>query len=222
MTEGSNFSLADIGAMMRNGDGFNNNSWWIIILFFWFMWGRNDRDGVTSTEMNARFDTNSVLNKLNGIEDSICNGFANQNTNILQTSNQIQRDIISGFNNLGSEVANNRFANQQCCCETNRNIDAVRTEKYKNTCEIVRAVESQGEQTRALITANQMQELRDKIAEKDQQLQTANFQLSQQAQSANIINTLQPVSKPAYITCSPYESAYIGSRGFGCNNYYNY
>ena len=32
-------------------------------------------------------------------------------------------------------------------------------------------------------------------------------QLSQQAQSANIINQLRPTPIPAYVTCSPYESS---------------
>lgn len=50
--------------------------------------------------------------------------------------------------------------------------------------------------------------------------QTANFQLSQQAQSANIISTLQPTPKPAYLTCSPYYAYNSGAcfgNGCGCN-----
>ena len=62
------------------------------------------------------------------------------------------------------------------------------------------------------------QELRDRLADRDRELLTANFQLSQQAQSANIISTLQPTPKPAYITCSPY---YAYNNGCGCNGYNN-
>lgn len=87
-----------------------------------------------------------------------------------------------------------------------------RAENYKNTCEITNAIHCEGEQTRALINANTMQELRDRLADRDRDLLTANFQLSQQAQSANIIGTLRPFPQPAYITCSPYESVY----GNGC------
>lgn len=60
-----------------------------------------------------------------------------------------------------------------------------------------------------------MQELRDKLADRDRELMTANFQLSQQAQSANIINTLQPTPKPAYLTCLPYYA--YNMTGCGCN-----
>lgn len=65
-----------------------------------------------------------------------------------------------------------------------------------------------------------MQDLRDKIADKDRDLMTANFQLSQQAQSANIIGQLRPYPQPAYITCSPYEATMVAGQCYrgGCCN----
>ena len=85
-------------------------------------------------------------------------------------------------------------------CGTNRNIDGVRYD-------ITTAIHAEGEATRALINATTMQELRDKLADKDRELLTANFQLSQQAQNAYLINEIRPCAKPAYITCSPYTTA---------------
>lgn len=61
-----------------------------------------------------------------------------------------------------------------------------------------------------------MQNLRDRLEAKDRDLLTANFQLSQQAQTANIIDSVRPVSRPAYITCSPYEAAPFPYGGYGC------
>jgi hypothetical protein len=142
------------------------------------------------------FNNQSVVRKLDGINTGLCDGFYAQNTTML-----------NGFNTIGQEIANSRFAAQQCCCETNRNIDAVRYENAKNTCDIVRAIEKDGAETRALINSNTMQALRDKVAEQGQMLQTANFQLSQQAQNATLISTLRPFPQPAYITCSPYTAA---------------
>ena len=49
---------------------------------------------------------------------------------------------------------------------------------------------------------------------------TANFQLSQQAQSANIVQQLRPCPVPAYLTCSPYF-AYNSGCGCGCNGNFN-
>jgi hypothetical protein len=116
---------------------------------------------------------------------------------------------------VGSQIAENRFAAQQCCCETNRNIDSVRYEASKNTCDITSAIHAEGEATRALINANTMQALRDKLADKDRDLLAANFQLSQQAQNSYLVGELRPCAKPAYITCSPYTS-YPYNNGCGC------
>jgi hypothetical protein len=77
----------------------------------------------------------------------------------------------------------------------------------KGFCDVSGAIRAEGEATRALINANTMQALRDKLADKDRELMTANFQLSQQAQNAYLINEIRPCAKPAYITCSPYTTA---------------
>lgn len=229
-------SAADVAAVTDKhcgygyGDGFNGSWAWIILLFAifgfggnGFGWGRNG-NGLTQLELQQGFDNQSVMRKLDGINNGLCDGFYAMNTNNLQMQNQLQRDLCQGFSTTNATIAENRFATQQCCCDTNRNIDAVRYENAKNTCEIVRAIEKDGDATRALINANTMQALRDKIVAKDQELQTANFQLSQQAQSANIINTLRPCPIPAYITCSPYEANFYATRGYGygCNGCCNF
>ena len=205
----SNYSLADIRAATQDDDGYGGQgSWfWIVVLFlFMFGFGRNGwgNDGsngaLTRAEMTDGFNNQSILNKLNGIENGLCDGFYAQNTTMLQ-----------GFSGIGNQIMQNQFAMKECCCETNRNIDAVRYENSKNTCEITTAIHNEGEQTRALIQANTIQNLRDRLDAKNQELQTANFQLSQQAQNATLINELRPCAKPAYITCSPYQA-----RNFGC------
>lgn len=129
-----------------------------------------------------------------------------QNAAVKDNAFAIQKDLAQGFSGIGSQIAESRYAAQNCCCETNRNIDAVKAEAYKNTCEITNAIHSEGEQTRALITANTMQELRDKLADRDRDLQTVEFQLSQQAQNATLISALRPFPQPAYVTCSPYTA----------------
>ena len=186
----------------------NNNEWgggywiWIILLFFSFggNWGNN-----------GNLQNDALMN-----QEFIKRDLFNTNQNVSSQGFQNSRDILEsryttqlGLQNLGQQ-------NQECCCATQRAIDGVNTQSFKNTCDITTAIHSEGEATRALINANTMQELRDKLADRDRDLLTANFQLSQQAQSANIINTLQPTPKPAYITCSPYY-AYNNMTGCGCN-----
>ena len=212
----SNYSLADIRAATHDDDGYGGQgSWfWIVVLFLFMfgfgrngMWGNDANNGaLTRAEMTDGFNNQSILNKLNGLENGLCDGFYSQNTTMLQ-----------GFAGIGNQIMQNQFAMKECCCETNRNIDAIRYENSKNTCEITTAIHNEGEQTRALIQANTIQNLRDRLEAKNQELQTANFQLSQQAQNATLINELRPCAKPAYITCSPYQARNF-SYGCGCGS----
>ena len=193
---------ADFAALGGGGQ----NSWlWIIVLFFIFAMNGsgfgfgNGNGALTRAELAQGFADNTVLRKLDGITDGLCDGFYDQNTTML-----------NGFNGLGQEIANNRFAAQQCCCETNRNIDSVKYENAQNTCSIVNAITADGEKTRALITQNEIQALRDK-------LQDTRLELSQVNQNAQIIGALQPVAKPAYQVMSPYMSnLYACGYGNGC------
>ena len=140
---------------------------------------------LTRSDLFEGFNNQDVNGQLRGITNGICDGFY-----------AVNNALKDGFYGL-----------QTCCCETNRNIDAVRYEGAKNTCEITTAIHNEAEATRALINANTMQALRDKLADKDRELLTANFQLSQQAQNAYLINEIRPCARPAYITCSPYTTA---------------
>ena len=181
-------------------DNFGGAWFWIVIILLFggrgFGWGAQD------VNVNDEFIKRDLFN--------------------MQTSNQAcccetQKEILEsrytnelGLQNLGQQMSS-------CGCETNRNIDSVRADAYKNTCEITTAIHAEGEATRALINANTIQDLRDRLEARDRELMTANFQLSQQAQSANIMSTLQPTPKPAYLTCSPYFAYGYGTCGT-CNN----
>lgn len=201
MMEGSGYSLADIRAATADNDGFDGQgSWFWIVVLFLFMFGfggngfgRNNDGALTRADLCQDFNFNDLQNGVRGLSNGLCDGFYAMNTTMLNSASS-----------LGSQIAESRYAQQNCCCETNRNIDAVRSENYKNTCEVVNAIKADGEATRALINSNTMQALRDKLADRDRDLQSVQFQLSQQAQNATLISTLRPFPQPAYITCSPY------------------
>lgn len=73
------------------------------------------------------------------------------------------------------------------------------------------AIHEEAERTRGLMMANQLQELRDKLADRDRALQSANFNLSQVVQNATIVGQLKPYPTPAYIVNSPYQSSTGGA-----------
>lgn len=208
-------SVADALALDKSDGEFGGNgAWMMMFLFFLLAWGGNGFGGwgngnaaqgaLTRGELCQDMNFQSLENAVRGVQSGLCDGFYAMNTGML-----------NGFYGVNNAIQQAQFAAQQCCCETNSNIDAVRYENAKNTCDIVNAIKADGDATRALMTQNAMQSLRD-------QLQTANFQLSQQAQNATLINAIRPTPVPAYVTCSPYESnmyasgCYRNVNGCGC------
>ena len=221
MTDG--LSTGDVLALTRDrdDDGFMNGMWnnpFIYLVWMyamrWFNGGfGNDGNALTQAELFDGLGRQDILGNQREIQQSLCGisgamqtGFGNIRYDNLQNVMGLQSAMTSGFYGVNSGLAENRFAQQQCCCETNRSIDAVRADAYKNTCEITTAIHAEGEATRALINDNTMQALRDKLADRDRDLLYANFQNSQYLQNSYLVDALRPVSRPAYITCSPYQT----------------
>lgn len=205
MNEG--LTASDVLALTRNDE---NEMWnnpfiylvWLAVLGGGGLFGnRGEVQGaITRSDLFEGFNNQDVNGQLRGITSGICDGFYAVNSG-----------MKDGFYGIQGALAENRFAAQNCCCETNRNIDAVRYEGAQNTCAITNAIHAEGEATRALINANTMQELRDKLEARDRDILARDFQLSQLAQNATLINELRPCAKPAYITCSPYTT--VGTCG---------
>lgn len=153
-TEMTGLSVADALALQnRNDDGmFGGNSSWVFFLFFllaagggWGGMGGNAFQGaLTRAELYDGLNMQSIDQGVRGVQNGLCDGFYAQNTTMLQGFNGIQRDLCTGFSAVNAGIAENRFAAQQCCCETNRNIDAVRYDAQKNTCDITSAIHAEG------------------------------------------------------------------------------
>lgn len=214
-------SAADVMALTR-GDDDRNDMWnnpFVYLVWIWAFsafgggfggFGSNNsatQGALTRAELYDGFTMNNVERQIQGVQNGLCDGFYAQNSNMLQGFNGVDRALCNGFNDVNANITQARFDSQQCCCETNRNIDAIRYENARNTCDIMQNADKNTQRIIDTMTANEIQSLRD-------QLQTANFQLSQQAQSANLISTLRPFPQPAYITCSPYTAM----NGYGACN----
>ena len=103
-------------------------------------------------------------------------------------------------------------AQAQCCCETNRNIDAVRYENARNTGDVIHNTQLN---TRDILESQNAGFQRildfltnDKIESLRNELQSAQLQLGNMSQTTTLINTLRPFPAPAYITNSPYTAIY--------------
>lgn len=193
---------------MNDGMGMNGGWIWILLIL---LFGRGFGGYGVDTGLQNNFIENEFLKR----------DIFNTNANVSQQGCATQKEVIESRYTTQLGLQGLQASQDACCCATQRAIDSVKAEAYKNTCDITTAIHAEGEATRALINANTIQDLRDRLEARDRDLLTANFQLSQQAQSANIIETLQPTPKPAYITCSPYfsYSGYGCGCGCGCNNF---
>lgn len=198
---GHEYSLADIAA--ANGNGMNNEMWnnpfiylvWLAVLGGGGLFGNRGYAGdaavqgaITRSDLFEGFNNQDVNGQLRGITNGLCDGFY-----------AINNSLKDGFYGTQANI-------KDCCCTTNRNIDAVRFDMSKGFCDVAGAIHAEGEATRALINANVMQELRDKLEARDRDIMVRDFQLSQLAQNQYLVNEIKPCAKPAYITCSPYTT----------------
>ena len=224
MTDGLAASvIAILTDITRNNDGFGGDRcWWIILflLFGMFGWGGYGFGGgyggggtntpgfqgfATRSDIDAALATQGIESGITGIGTQLCNGFAGVN----------------------SAIANLGYQNQQCCCDLKQAIGdvnynmAAQTNILQNTVNngFRDVIEAQNAGTQRIIdTITQ-----DKIQSLQTELQSAQLQLSNQAQTTNIINALRPTPTPSYPVMSPYTSIInptgftFGVNGCGCN-----
>lgn len=213
--DGSGLSASDVLALAnRDGDGLfgGGTSGGILALIIIFVllfgngglggWGGNGAvaNYATQADIQRGFDTRTIVSKLDGISNGICSLGYDQ----LNQMNGINMNVLQSANNIVQGITNLGYEQQSCCCTTNRNIDSVKYENAQNTCAIVNAIHADGEATRALMQQNTVQELRDKLQERDNTI--SNF-----LQTQNILGSIG-----RYVTNPP---CYQGYNGYGYGNY---
>lgn len=210
-----------VGSMLKGNqtnDGLGGG-WgiWILIILFFIMFAGG---GVFGGYGGGNAAINGLSNEFlyTNLNNQANQGFtqvANQNFNIAQELCAgfagVNSTVNNGINSVNSNLAENRFTSQQCCCEVNRNIDALRYDEAKNTCDIITASNMN---TQKIIDTMQA----DKIDQLRTQLQLAQNELSNNYQTQTLVNQLRPFPTPAYITCSPYTANGIyGTSGCACS-----
>lgn len=223
MNEGLGLTAADVAAVTRNNDddGWGGGGcWWIWIimiafLFPMFMGGWN-RGGV-ETGVQDNFISDEFVKR----------DIFNTNQNVSNTACQTQRDVLENRYTTQLGLQQLQASQQNCCCETQKEIlqsryDAAlvaqnaQAQMAQCCCDIKESILADGNATRQLIQENTIQALRDKIADRDRDLQNAYNQISQVSQTRTIIDAVRPTPTPAYITCSPYFAYNMAGLGGGC------
>lgn len=233
--EGTSVGLGDAMLLAQNGANMNgaNCSWfvWIFVLFLLLGgngWNRQGGDYATQAQVYASNDQQTLMSQIrdlnnsnfqlgNGISNatfSLNNTIANGFTNAMRDSFALQNNVMGGIANIAQAVNENRFAAQQCCCETNRNIDGVRYDAALNTSNINTAATANTQRILDKLCSMEANAKDAEIAALRQQLSAANLAVSQQAQNAAIIQAVRPFPAPAYVVANPY----CGSNVCGCAN----
>lgn len=163
--------------MTRDNDGNGwGSGWFLIVVLFLFMfgfggngWNRQGEFGQYATAASQQEilfgqQFGQINDRLTNIGNGICNlGYemqgnigqlgkevalaqAGTNTTIMQTGNSIQSQLAS------------------CCCERRLATANLSAQMDRQTCDIATAIHAEGEATRALMQANELQALRDKVA----------------------------------------------------------
>lgn len=240
-------SVADIAAVTdnRNDMGFGGNWWVIILLLFLFggfnrggAWGNNgDCCGqpATCSDLQRGFDNQSVMNKLNGLENGMCSmaydqlsQFNGVNQNINGAAWGLERSIQQmGVANMQDTYALSRQLGD-CCCENRLAISQIRNDMAADTCAITTALNQMGQnimindnnnyrQLHDEFVSFQMQAKDEKIAEQASLINALNLAQSQANQNQYLISQLRPSPQPCYPVQNPYASVNWGNN-CGCNN----
>lgn len=173
-----------------NDDSFLNGNG-IIILILCFLifgwggnWGGNNSsvqgaltraelyDGLNSQNTFSEFRSlqNEVTNGFSNVSQNLCSGFSGVNQSINNALATSTLAMNNGFNGVQSAIADSNYRMADCCCQ------------------IKSAIHDEGEQTRALIQANTIQDLRDKVADKDREILSAGITASQLLQTNTLEN----------------------------------
>ena len=189
--QGTNYNNSGFGGC---GDG-----WWILLLLL-CGWG-NGNNGwagngggnqmlgyelgrvATTNDVASGFSTSTIMGNINDIMLTQQAGFGN-----------VQQTLCQGFSGINQAIS-------YCCCRTQGAIADVKYANERNTCDIIQSGKDNTQRILDYLACKENQELRD-------QNFALRLQASQSAQNAYLIDQLRPTARPAYITCSPFDTAF--------------
>ena len=230
--------------MYGNNGGFGNGFfggdgiWAIVLLALLFNGGWGNGFGGNNQVATTDFVSSEFTQRdISQLSNTVTSQYGNLSTQLCNCCSDINSNIANGFYNtannicnLRSDVLENRYASALGFSNTQRDI-LMQTTQLENQlgltslqglarldsccCDIKQAIKEDGEATRALITQNTIQDLRDRLT-------AAKDVISDREQTDTILSRLQPTPTPAYLVSSPYQSLLNTgiTNGCGCGNYY--
>ena len=174
-----NMSLSDIAAVTRgtnDNDGWGGNgAWWIVILFLFALmggglngWNRQGEYGQYATAASQQeILYGQQFGQLNDRLTNLGNGVCSLGYEMQGGIGQLGKEVALGQSNLQQTIMGTGNGIQQqiasCCCENRLATANLSAQMDRQTCDITTAIHAEGEQTRALMQANTIQQLRYKV-----------------------------------------------------------
>ena len=231
MTSENGMSPADFAAVTGNNDGFGsgNGAWWLLVLLLFAGWGNGNGygNGGTGAELQRGFDQQATTAQLNGLQSTL---YSNQLANMNQSFANQQA--------LDNRLASMEMGFQNCCCENRAGLADVKytvaTEACADRNSISNAlrdvIENQTANTQKILDTmcqDKIDAKNERIQSLENQLNIANLQASQTAQTAQLLadnaaqtvaveQYLNPTPRPAYIVQNP-NCCQQNNCGCGCN-----
>ena len=213
--------------------GWGDNSFWLIILFLFMFnngwgngWGNGFGNGngapYVANDVQRGFDQSAIVGGINGIQTSLVNGFADVNqalcngfagvsngfaqaeigANNRQMANMNQMfGIQQSISGLGYNIATEACSDRQAVNDGVRDIMAANT---ANTQALLNTINGGIQSIQDKLCQQELDALKAENANLQTQINLANLQNSQGAQTAQIISALTPKAPiPAYAVPSP-------------------
>ena len=214
-------SPADMAAVMgtnnRGNDAFGGYGadmiiWLIVIAaifnggFGFGGWGGNGgfnspagQGALTRTDIDAALSTQGIESGITGISTQLCNGFNSLSAQLADCCCSTKSAVADVNYNLAAQT--NILQNT-----VNNNGNAIQQALNSGFRDVIDAQNAGTQRIVDLFT-------QDKIQSLQTELQSAQLQLSNAAQTNNIVNALRPTPVPSYPVMSPYTSI-INPTGF--------
>lgn len=201
----------------------------------------------TAQGVTDAFNFNQLDNGIRGLERGLCDGFYSTSMNLNSVESALQNcccqtqqainnasaltqqsianlgyQVGQGFCGVDKSILMNGYQNQtgfnsianqlsSCCCDLSRGQENIKYEIAQATNNLLVAADKNTDRIINHLTQTELTNLRNERDEYRSQLQIA-------SQTRSIVDQLLPVARPAYLTCSPYASAFgINLSNSGCN-----
>ena len=208
--DGTNTYMPVMPAGYGNGMGDFGNGWWIILLFLFMGFGNggfgglgNNAAGFVNADVQRGFDQSAVMGGVNGLQNATTAGFGDVQTALCGGFAGVNAAINNGF--AQAEIGANAramsdmqqmFALQsqlsQCCCDnktaTLQTQAVVQTEGAATRL----AIQNQTQAILDRLCQNEIDNLKGTVVNLQNQLNMANLNASQVAQTQQIIAALTP------------------------------